>query len=291
VARYIEDLKKRGRSAAKSYLVKSALTELSRVHGDLPARSLGPLRLRAFRDHLEIARPGWSRRRINLAIANVVAAWSWGASFEIVPPEVIVGLKTVRPLSVGETSAHETTPVNLASMQDVTATLPYLTPGARALVEVCLQTGARPGELRTMTLGQIDRSGPIWIYQPLKHKTKHRGKTRVIPLNAKCQEIIRPLIKSADPNRHLFLSKTGEPYASTVSLANAIRRGCRAAGVPIWSVRQLRKNVAQKVDDAIGIQEASALLGHSGTEITKRVYAKETRDKAIRAAENLGKIS
>ena len=142
-----------------------------------------------------------------------------------------------------------------------------------------------------MTLGQIDRSGPIWIYQPGQHKTLHRGKVRLIPLNAKCQEILRPLIKSADPDRPLFTGAHGRPWTSTVALGAAIRRGCKAAGVPTWTVRQLRKNVAQTVDDAVGLQEASALLGHSGSEITKRVYAKETREKAIKAAENLGKIS
>lgn len=291
VARYLEDQRRRGKWSGRCYRTQATLTELSRLYGDLPARALTPLRLRTLREHLERVKPDWSRSRLNLAISGVASAWEWAASFELVPADVVVGLRTVKPLCVGETSAHETTPVSLARIADVRATLPFLPEGLRALVEVCLQTGARPGELRCMSLAQIDRSGPVWIYQPVRHKTSWRGKTRLIPLNSKCQETLVPLIKSADPDRLIFVNRHGKPWTTTVSLANAIRRGCRDAGVPIWSVRQLRKNVAQTVDDAVGLQEASALLGHSGSEITKRVYAKETREKAIKAAENLGKIS
>jgi integrase len=46
-----------------------------------------------------------------------------------------------------------------------------------ALAKIQLGSAMRPSELFRMTPGQIDRTGPVWIYRPKTHKTDHHGKT------------------------------------------------------------------------------------------------------------------
>ena len=47
---------------------------------------------------------------------------------------------------------------------------------------VQLLAGCRPNEVMRMTPRQIDRSGDVWRYQPIKHNNAWRAKTRTIYL-------------------------------------------------------------------------------------------------------------
>ena len=140
-----------------------------------------------------------------------------------------------------------------------------------------------------MRMGDIDRSGKIWAFRPAKHKNSWRGKTRFVPLGVAAQAILQPFLK-ADPDAYVFASWTGRPYQDA-SLARAVRHACDQAKIKHWAPRQIRKTVAQKTADSIGIEHAAALLGHSSIQITQTIYAKNQEDKATAAILKLDKIS
>jgi integrase len=58
------------------------------------------------------------------------------------------------------------------------------------MVQVQLLTGMRPGEVCRLCPAEIDKSGPVWIYRPRRHKGDWRGKERAIAIGPKAQEIL-----------------------------------------------------------------------------------------------------
>jgi integrase len=136
-----------------------------------------------------------SRAVINRRIGRIVRMFKWGVSEEIVPESAWRALTTVRGLEKGRTAVKERPPVAPVAAAVVQATLPYLLPPVRALAELQLLTGMRPGEVCQMRGCDLDTTGDIWLYRPAHHKTRHRGKQRVVALGPKAQAVIKPFLK------------------------------------------------------------------------------------------------
>ena len=77
-----------------------------------------------------------------------------------------------------------------------------------------------------------------------------------------------------------------EAYDSD-SYRRAIKRATEKAGTEPWHPHQLRHTAASKIRNVLGIEYATAMLGHSSTAMTAH-YAKLTEQKAIDAARVLG---
>ena len=73
------------------------------------------------------------------------------------------------------------------------------------MVRLHLLTGMRPGEVCSMRLCDIDRSGDVWKYSPEGHKTEHHGRSRVILLGRKAQRILQPLLNTQSRLASSFL--------------------------------------------------------------------------------------
>jgi integrase len=114
----------------------------------------------------------------------------------MVPPHVYQGLATVSGLRAGRTEAREAIPVKPVPDGDLAATLPHLSRHVRAMVDLQLLTGMRPGELIAMRTMDINRSGKVWVYTPAQHKTLHHGHTREIRIGPKAQAILAPFLKT-----------------------------------------------------------------------------------------------
>src|SRR5262249_60611565 len=109
----------------------------------------------------------------------------------------------VRGLEKGRSPARETEPVQPVAVEVVEATLRYLLPPVRAMVELQLLTGMRSGEVCDMRACDLDTAGDVWLYRPAHHKSKAKGKERVVALGPKAQAIIKPFLK-LDTQAHLF---------------------------------------------------------------------------------------
>jgi integrase len=132
--------------------------------------------------------------------------FKWGVAEEMVPESVWRALTTVRGLEKGRSSARETEPVTPIAVEIVDATLPYLLPPVRAMVELQLLTGMRSGEVCAMRACDLNMGGEVWLFTPAYHKLTYRGKERVIALGPRAQQIIKPFLK-LDTQAYLFSPK------------------------------------------------------------------------------------
>ncbi|MCS7466114.1 site-specific integrase [Stieleria sp. ICT_E10.1] len=289
-------------------------TLLEDEYGDLPAKKFGPRKLSALRD-LFVA-SGNCRPYVNSQTRNIIRIMKYGVSREVVPPEVIVALDSLEPLRHGQTTAPEGKKRKPVSVDDVIATVKFLSPTLRAMVILQTATGMRPSELFRMRPCDVDRSGDVWLYRVPVHKTAHHGIEKVIPLLGEAREAVSPFLlrdaetpcfspaesaqwfreqrsanrttprscgnvaggkRKANPKR-----QPGAQYSKD-SYRRAIERAAEKAGVSHWFPYQLRHLAGTVVRELAGIESAQILLGHTSPRTTE-IYAKVPLAKAIEAA-------
>ena len=267
--------------------------------GDLPAAQFTPGRLREIQNDLIGLK--LERTQINRLTSMVTRIYKWAASYDMVPASIIAGLRTLPGVRTGQPGVKDNPPVDPVDLKTVKQTLAHLYEPIKSMVKVQLLTGARPGEIRRMRIGEIVQKDRIWVYAPGQHKNTWRGAIREIPLSNEAYKVLKPWLKG-QPEDFVFCSdygpsgskrvtkpKRGQPYHIS-AYSVAIKKVCKAHGIPEWCPRQIRKTVAQAVDDLIGIEHSSALAGHSGIDITRQIYAKSQLKKAKEAADKIGKI-
>jgi len=182
---------------------RPVLRLLRQMDGATPATSFGPNRLRLLRESMvrgdadtDPPRAPWARPYINWQVRRIRRIFKWAASHEMIPPTVHQALATVEPLKRGRTTAHETEPVRPAPAHLVETARPFMSRQVRALVDLQLLTGARPGELIGMRAIDLDMNAPggVWLFTPADHKNAHRGIARTIYLGPKAQNVVRPFL-------------------------------------------------------------------------------------------------
>jgi integrase len=292
--------------------VKRSLAPVRRLYGTAPAASFGPLALKAVRSQMVAG--GLSRKVANARVGCIVRAWKWAAGEELVPADRWHALQSVEGLRQGRCPAKEYPDITPAPEADIEAALQHLSPVLAAAARVQLLTGCRPGELLSMRLDLIDRSGDVWLYRPASHKNEHRGHGRVIYVGPEARAIISslrggPYVFDPRESTALFRArqraarkskvqpsqegrttpeprrKPGERYG-VPAYARAVARACKKAGVSPWHPHQLRHNAATRIAAEFGYAVAQTVLGHRTLDAT-RIYA---ADPAAKAAEAMRKI-
>jgi integrase len=185
-------------------------------------------------------------------------------------------------------------------------------------------SNCRAEDVVIMRSGDLTKKGDIWIYRPSTHKNAWREEEsevheRVIYLGPQAQAVIRPFLKP-DLQAYLFSPQeaTDEHHAQRAhrrvskrtpseqrrqrkmktqiepgtrytvnSMQQAVRRACRRAGVPVWTVLQVRHTRATEVRERYGVEGAQASLGHARVE-TSQIYAEKNRQLAERIAREIG---
>ncbi|MGC3967713.1 MAG: site-specific integrase [Pirellulales bacterium] len=257
--------------------IASSVRPLRRLYGKTQAREFGPLALEVVRN--EFVRQGYVRSAINARVDRIRRVFRWGVSKELIPAAIYDALRALPGLRRGRTDARERKPIRAVADAVVEATLSHLSPVVADMVRLQRLTGARPGEMCLMRPCDIDRSGEVWIYRPLRHKTEHHGQERTILIGPKAQDLLRPYLLR-DPEAFCFVPAESErkrrermhearttPIGygnrpgtnraahakrpaggryTTTSYNRAIARGCEAAfAMP----KELRK-IATKLEDA-----------------------------------------
>ena len=175
--------------------IREACRHLIKLHADTPIVHFGPLALKAVRQAMIDG--DWARSHINHQVHRLRRMFRWGVGEEIVPPNIIVALGAVQSLTLGHTDAREAEPVPPVEDAVVETTLPYLSPLVATMVRVQRAAGMRPGEVCAMVASEIDRSGPIWFYSPVKHKNAWRKKQRLIAIMPWVQAELQPYLDRA----------------------------------------------------------------------------------------------
>jgi integrase len=296
--------------------VKQALRAVREMYGDTPAAKFGPIAFKALR--LKMIEAGLAITTIRDRMGVIRRMVAWGVENEMLPADALARIKAVAGLRAGRDGVKPSKKVKPAPEADVEAILPHAGPVVRAMVELQALTGMRPQEVRMIRTGWIDRTGELWLYQPVRHKTVDLGKDRIIPLGPKAQELLKPWLK-ADPDAPLFSPaesraaflrdqrarrktkvqpsqrdrrkkapkrKPGAMYTRD-SYKQAIERGCRKAGVPVFKPNQIRHAVATRVRREFGLEAAQVLLGHTKADVTQ-IYAERNLALASDIARRIG---
>ncbi|MEX2306034.1 MAG: site-specific integrase [Pirellulales bacterium] len=188
---------RRGQATAEQFKIKTALRHLLRLYEDHPASEFAPRHLKVVRQAMIDA--GWARKYINQQVGVLVRLFKWGVTEGLLPPAVHAALALIDGLRRGETAAREKPRIRPVDDATVSATLPFLSPTVRAMVELQRATGMRPGELCTLRPCDLDRTNDVWEYLPADHKTAHRDQDRRVCIGPRGQDILRPfLLRPAD---------------------------------------------------------------------------------------------
>jgi integrase len=300
--------------------IRAAFKVLRGLYGSEPVESFGPKRLRIVRDRI-IAKNHVSRGTINKRIRWIRRAFKWAASMEMCDERIYRRLDTVDNLKRGE-GGKEPRKVRPVPRCDIRRVRRHLPRPVRALVDLQLLTGARPGELVRLCAAHIDMSEKTWSVtydgtdEQKSHKTDYLNKERVIWFGRRAQKILQMFMSTGrridqpiftpkqacldaaqrrgnhgrranqKPNARKTDRTVGDQY-TTASYRRAIHRVCKQLGVPTWGPHRLRHNAATALRNEFGLDVASAVLDHGSLTVTT-LYAELNRKKARDAIAKVG---
>ena len=227
-----------GTTTDELFPLKSALSVLRKLYGTTSASQFGPLALKAVRK--EMIEKGWCRRTVNNNVQRVKRVFKWATENELVPPSVYHGLQAVAGLSRGRSDARESVPVRPVSRPLLDGALDHASAPVRAMIELQLLSGMRPGEVCIMRAKDLETSGEVWIYRPEKHKEEHRCHAREIYLGPKAQEVVKKFFK---PSTEAYLFSP----ADAEDARHAKRRSDRKTPLYPSHLRRLEKKRKRKV--------------------------------------------
>jgi integrase len=287
-----------------------ALRPLKELYGGKAVAEFGPISLKAVRHKMVEA--GHARTYINHQVNRIRHVFKWGVENELVSPSILHGLQAVAGLRFGRCEARESQPVKPVPDSSVDPILTFVSPQVGAMIRLQRLTGMRSGEVIIMRGADIEMAGQVWVYTPASHKTAWRGHVRRVYLGPKCQEIVRPFLKTnsdaflfspadAENARNAERRKSrkspmtpsqakrkpkkkprrpkGDRY-TVESYRRAINYGIRRAGVPHWHPHQLRHSAATFLRREYGLEVARVVLGHKTAAVTE-VYAEADHARAV----------
>ena len=230
---------------------------------------------------------GLSRRTINAYINDIRQMFYWGFDEEIVPAEIAGALRMVKNLQTGRSSAVEYDPIEPVPDEIVEKTLPHIeSQQVRDMVLVQRFIGGRPQDVRNMRFCDIDTSGEVWKYTPFTHKTKKKGKIRILPIGPRAQAILQKYFDQCT-DREQFVFPSPDVKKPQQWYADTIKNACKRAGVPHWTPNQLRHAAGTEVREKFGLEYAQAVLGHANAKTTE-IYARVSFEKAAKVAREIG---
>jgi integrase len=280
-----------GRPTSEADNIKLALRPVRELYGMSYAEAFNSLSLEAVRQRM-IA-DGHCRNRINKDINRIRRAFKWTCARRMIPDSIHQSLMLVEGLRAGRSAAKETAPIRPAPMALVEAVHSLLRPQTRAMVELQMATGMRPGEVTVMRTMDLDMSGTVWSYRPGSdqgphgaHKTAWRGHDRVIFLGPRAQQILKPWLR-LDRSAYLFQPREAE------ASRDAERRANRKSKIPpSQAKRKAKKNPKKAPRDqyAVGaysraIRQACLRLEANRREVSMKEFLAMLKSGEVKAAD------
>ena len=215
---------KNGKPTSEVDILKSVMRPLNELYGMLPAKDFGPLALKAVR--VKLVECGWTRGTVNASMSRIRRIFKHAIANELIDASILQRLQCVAPLLAGRTEAHDNAPRTAVEPADIEAVRMLVTPVVRDLIDVQRLTGARSGELLSLTTGAINRTGEVWTAELSDHKTRHHGQSRTLHFGPQSQLILRKYL-SADSAEVVF-------RYSRAAYCRAVTRACEKAGIERW---------------------------------------------------------
>lgn len=272
-----------GKPTAEVSAIKAALKRFRRKHGELLTVEVRPKHVEATITRM--ADEGLSRSYCNQALGRLKRMFEWGCRKDLVSGSVLFSLSSVKGLRAGRSKAKEPRIVGPVDPETVDATMPYLPPVVADVVRVLQATGARPSEIFGMRRGDIDRRTEPWVYQPGRHKTQAKGKSRTILFGPRARAVLlKYLVGPADG--FVFERPEGGPFKRW-NLHQFVQNACAKGKVAPWFPYQLRHSAGTAARKEADLEAAQAMLGHARRSTTER-YAEVDTSRGASVVERIG---
>lgn len=254
------------------------------------AEKFGPLTLSAFsRDLVEdwIASQTTSRKRILNLLTPLRQSMRYAVAQKLIPADPLLNLRVQRPRANSEDTVDPFTPAEIA------AVVQKLHPSVANLAEFWVWAGLREGELFGLTWSDVDFDrGVLRVSRAVRETrtkaTKTARGTRTIRLLAPALEALRrQKLQTRLLGQLVFVNLETRPRAggrwvdpkpgpwTEKKLRQVWEAACAAAGVRYRPPKQMRHTFASwTLSAGESVQWVSAVMGHSNSAITQRVYAR-----------------
>ncbi len=233
------------------------LTPFSQAHGKRPAESITVHEAEGF-----ARKPEWSSTYQAGFLGTLVMAYRWAVRQTLIASSPVKGVRKPPKASRGTKAViTEAEHKKLLSVADDVF---------GSFLVVLWHTGARPGEVTSLTAEQVNAATDGVI--PLaNHKTAHKGKARFLILTGEALAVVKERAEAVG-NWLLFCGQYGALTPKAVSAK--MERLCTKAGIRRVMAYGYRHTFATTAL-ARGIPDATvaALLGHSGTAMLHKHYS------------------
>lgn len=153
-------------------------------------------------------------------------------------------------------------------------------------IRLLLLTGARRGEVLSMTWSQIDFERGVWT-KPSAHTKQKR--TEKIPLSQSAIELLKAMKEKADPDTALVFPSPKDKSPMR-EVGKTWKWVAKKAGVEDVRLHDLRHTYASYlVSNGRTLEEVGRLLGHTQAQTTLR-YAHFADDPLRKATETMGSL-
>jgi integrase len=171
---------------------------------------------------------------------------------------------------------EEKAPISPEKLRALLAVLPE---PSCSLVWLLALTGLRIGELLALRWQDVDFVTGVLrvcqsVYEGHFDEPKSRRGRRVIPMSAKCREVLESRKPAeVEASALVFATRNGTPLSRRNLLSRELKPACEKVGLKGANWHWLRHAFATLLD-AVGtpLGTVQALLGHSSSEITREVY-------------------
>jgi len=219
---------------------------------------------------------GWKGSR-RCAVIAVKRAFNWACS------EGLLGDNPLKSLKKPPAASRERV-LSAAERQAIFDNYPKKDPFRDFLVAL-QETGARPGEVATVTAEQVDLTAGIWELK--KHKTAGKTKrSRIIILTPVMVELSRRLVAKY-PEGPLFRNRRGKSWSTNTIRCRfrRIRKKLKLGG-DVVSYLYRHSFCTDALENGVGVVQVAELLGHVNTNMVMKHYQhlRERREHLRQAA-------
>lgn len=260
--------------------------------GDIPVSQITPSLAQDFIAHIQHLT---TNKTANRFIRTLKTVWNWTSRREP------LGLN---PFNTVEPYPEETPRRYVPPTEDVFAVLAHAVQWERDYLHILVKTGARPGEIRTLTWEDVDFSRSSITLWTRKRKGGAR-QPRIINMSEQLAELLRRRFKERKSEVWVFINEeTGNPFTrQSRPIKYLMERLCERAnedqkkrdpdaeGIKPFTFYALRHFVATRLRDSgkANKYEIQHILGHMHSDTTDR-YLRSLAPDVKEAIQSLDKI-
>jgi integrase len=262
-------------SANPLRVAKWMVNTFATLYGTLPAEAVRKHHVETWvRKH-----PRWGPSTENLAKTRIGAMYRWAVEQGFLTSNPVQGMRKPPIKSRGRQA--------LIPQADHERLMAEAFPALRDVLFALRESGARPGEVTSVTAAEFDADAGVWVLS--KHKTAEKGQQRIVYLTPGLVALCKTLA-AKHPTGPLLRNAHGKPWHK-VGVAKRVRELRVRLGIKgrVTAYGYRHSFATDALANGVPDAQVAELLGHQGTAMLHRHYAHlGARARALKDA--LGKV-